>query len=341
MRIALIEASHWHVPLYLDAIEGEPGTRLVAVSDATGTRGPGVASRFGASPYSDWRELVAAEQIDFAFVFGRHSEMAGIAVGLIERGIPFAIEKPVGVCAAHVEALRQLAASRRHFVAVPLILGFSGLLRHLESAVDGPDDWRHMSFRFMAGPASRYKDSHCDWMLDPTKAGGGCTINLSVHFVDLVQRLTRSPIRSVCARMVRDPQQADVEIYSVVSMQTEAGHVSTVETGYTYPGGTAEQREFSFSLASRRSYVRSTPDGMTIVANESGKRTDIALNLNTDVYYAEFVRRTLRDMRQGREPAAGLAQMVSIMRVIDRAYESNRSADIVGDLAELGVSSIS
>ena len=46
MRVALLEVSHWHVPLYLDALEA-PGIEVVAVSDAEKVKGEAIAARFG------------------------------------------------------------------------------------------------------------------------------------------------------------------------------------------------------------------------------------------------------------------------------------------------------
>ena len=324
MKIAIIEASHWHVPLYLDALEMDEAAQVVAVSDETSTRGPAIAARFAATHHDDWRQLVAEEQIDFAFVFGRHSQMYDIAVDLIERGIPFAIEKPAGLSGAQVSALSDMALLRNHFVAVPLIFGFSSLIRELRTAAD-PADWRHMSFRFIAGPISRYVDAHCNWMLEGSKAGGGCTINLAVHCIDVFQRLAGSNVRTVSARMIRDTSIADVEIYSVLTMQTDTGQLCTVETGYTYPGGTREQREFNFSLGSTGSYVQSTIGGLRTTSHAAGIVREILLDLNTDIYYAEFVRRSLRDFQEQREPAAGLADLTAIMRIVDGAYESDRN----------------
>lgn len=334
MRIAIIEASHWHVPLYLDALEMDQVVKVAAVSDETSTRGPAIAARFGATHHVDWRQLVAEEQIDFAFVFGRHDQMYDIAVDLIERGIPFAIEKPAGLSGAQVSALSEMALLRNHFVAVPLIFGFSTLIGKLRTAA-APADWRHMSFRFIAGPISRYIDAYCDWMLEGSKAGGGCTRNLAVHCIDVFQRLTGSKVQSVSARMIRDPYIADVEIYSVLTMQTDAGQLCTVETGYTYPGGTREQREFSFSLGSTGSYVQSTIGGLRTTSHDSGKAAEITLDLNTDIYYAEFVRRSLRDFQELREPAAGLADLTAIMRIVDGAYDSDRNGGGAVDIPGL------
>jgi hypothetical protein len=68
MRVALLEASHWHVPLYLDSLDE--------------LKGQGIAARFGSTMYSSSSELLDREEVDFAFAFGRHSEMPALAEAL-------------------------------------------------------------------------------------------------------------------------------------------------------------------------------------------------------------------------------------------------------------------
>jgi predicted dehydrogenase len=63
MKIALLEASHWHVPLYLDALQA-PGIEVVAVSDAEHVKGEQVAERFGSALYRSSHELLDREEVD-------------------------------------------------------------------------------------------------------------------------------------------------------------------------------------------------------------------------------------------------------------------------------------
>ena len=162
-------------------------------------------------------------------------------------------------------------------------------------------------------------------MLDRHLAGGGCTTNLAVHFVDLVTRLTGDRIESVSARMLRDPQIADVEVFSTMSLRTETGKIGLVETGYTYPGNAPELRDFSFTLAADRFYVKSATDGMRYVPRDGAPARDVAIALDTDQYYAAFVHDTIRRFERGDGPASGLAEMEQVMKVIDKAYESDRN----------------
>ena len=84
MKVALLEASHWHVPLYLDPLEAS-GIEVVAVSDAEQAKGQAIAARFGSTLYSSSNDLLDREEVDFAFVFGRHSEMPALAEAVIGR----------------------------------------------------------------------------------------------------------------------------------------------------------------------------------------------------------------------------------------------------------------
>lgn len=120
MRVAILEASHWHVPLYLDALE-TPRLEVVAVSDLERNRGKAIADRFGARLYTRCEELLERESVDFAFAFGRHTTMPRIGEAPISRNVPFAQEKPCALRAADVARLHDLARTANVYVAVPFI----------------------------------------------------------------------------------------------------------------------------------------------------------------------------------------------------------------------------
>lgn len=324
MKVVLLEVSHWHTPLYLDALERLPDVTVTAVSDATGSRGPALAQRFGAQRYDHWKTLLDNEEADFAFAFGPHDELYAMGKALIERNIPFAMEKPCGLSREEVLDLYQRAQAADLFVAVPLVWRHSELLNRLkQAALHSGAKWRTQSFRFNAGPPERYLMNSCSWMLDPKRSGGGCTINLAVHFIDLVQEISGERIRSVSAVMYRDPQLTAVEIGSMMTLVTESGCICTIETGYNYSANTPEQREYSFSLSTDQFYARSTPDGMRLT-DAAGQASDLHMSLNSDVYYDNFVTDVLAPGRETAYTGAGLATMHSVMSIIEAAYESDR-----------------
>src|SRR5205085_11319579 len=107
MRIAIFDVSHWHFPLYLSALR-DPDIQIVGISDTASFAGPRVGNQLNCMS-CDSNEDLLKEDFDFALVFSRHSEMAGLAEQLIARSIPFLIEKPCGVNFQEVRRVRQLA----------------------------------------------------------------------------------------------------------------------------------------------------------------------------------------------------------------------------------------
>ena len=326
MRVALIEASHWHAPLYLDALESAD-VQVVAVSDGEQAKGRDFAARFGCRIYESYEELLQNETIDFAFAFGRHAEMPRIAEMLIERRIPFALEKPCGVSAAAVGRLRELAESAGVYVAVPFIFRISDFLAAIEE-MEGriPSDFNHLQFRFIVGPPSRYVIAGVPWMLDPAISGGGPTINVASHFFDLFRFLTSKEVSTVSAVMSSRTHSGEIEDYSIVTLQTDNGVVGVVESGYSFPSTSDEQREFSFTLGSSGHYAYSGRDTFHFRDRSNlatGTRTR-PVRLETDIYYPLFVRRVLDECRAGSSPVAGLRDAEAMMEIVEAAYASAR-----------------
>lgn len=319
MKIALLEASHWHVHLYLDAIE-RSGASLVAVSDSDHFGGEKVAARFGTKIYDDYRELLAKENVDFVFAFGRHVAMPSIANALIEKNIPFAIEKPCGLNLNDVSSLRREAERRGLYVAVPYIFRGSDLFKEIAKASGGK--LSHISFRNCAGPPSRYPAVGCGWMLEKSQSGGGCTMNLAGHFIDMVLALSGSKVRSVSAVMSDRLHGSGIEDYSSITLQCENGVLGLVETGYSFPSSPQEQREVSFTVCSEASYIRSGNQEIHVRDRTSKSDRIIKVDYETDRYYAGFVETVLREFKNGRRSVPGLQEAEAMMQVLDAAYAS-------------------
>jgi predicted dehydrogenase len=337
MRVAILEASHWHVPLYLDPLEAK-GIEVVAVSDAEHVKGAAIAERYGCKLYPSSLELLDREQIDFAFVFGRHADMPTFAEACIARKIPFALEKPCGLNMAQVTRLRKLAEAANVYCAIPFIFRLSDLYEALKTAEGRiPSDFHYMSFRFIAGSPERYKAAGSGWVLDPAISGGGPTINLATHFIDFFRLLTGKEVVRVSAIMNSRTHHCAIEDYSLLTMQTEESVIGSIESGYSFPSSADEQREFSFTLASDRMYAMSGPDRIEIRDrnNLAAGTRSLRLRLETDVYYPLFVKQVLAECRAGAQPFASLRDAEAMMQVVDAAYASARQGGAPQTLAPI------
>jgi predicted dehydrogenase len=188
LRIVLTGVSHWHLPFYLDPCLALSGTAVVGVSDPDPARAREVALRVGCPAFTDDREMCAQLQPDFAFVLGRHCDMAALGRLLIEARIAFVMEKPCGISVAEVADLADSARASGVFAAVPLVFRYCELLDALRDEAAG-EPIQYASFKFIGGSVERYREARCEWMLNRATAGGGALINLGVHFLDLCRVL--------------------------------------------------------------------------------------------------------------------------------------------------------
>ncbi|KKA10851.1 hypothetical protein VP03_27155 [Sinorhizobium meliloti] len=322
MRIALIDTAHWHVPLYLDAL-GKADVEIVGISDPTGSTGPSLARRFKTKSFSTCEELLAVVRPDLAFVFGRHIDMPTTANSLLDREIPFAIEKPCGLRAADVRQLAEKAARKKAFVAIPFIFRLSDTMRVIQSG-ETPVKLDHASFRFIAGPPSRYQRAGTPWMLDREIAGGGPLINIGVHMVDLFRTLSGSEVVAVSAFATSHIHNLQIEDFIAVTLQCASGTVGTIECGYTFPSIPNQQREFTFSLRDGKRFLRSVEEGIEVIrSGPNGIQHEVVpAEFETDLYYSNFVGHVLEALQEGSATIADFQDAAGVLELVEAAYSS-------------------
>jgi predicted dehydrogenase len=316
MKLAFIGASHWHLPLYLEPALEVPGAQVVGISDPDRDFVAGLSGRLGCVGDIDFRALCRKTKPDFVFALGRHSDMVEQARFLIEEGIPFALEKPCGLNARDVAALAGLEARSGSFSSVPLVFRNGDFVARLcEMSAQGI---QYMTYRFIAGFPARYQQANCHWMLDPRLSGGGCTINLAPHFLDLALLLMGDQIRVRHATTSNAAWGHPVEDYSVVTLERGAD-ICVIETGYLYPAPTSTF-DMHYAVRSPTQYLVAHDPETIEVVRHSGER-ELIRSLTTNVpHYRTFVFDVLDRVRKGQPPLARIADMVPIMRLIDDAY---------------------
>lgn len=160
MKIALAGVSHWHLPLYLS---GLPENSVVGVSDENRSIAEYYANQYSCQAYQNYKEMVEKTKPDFVFAFAPHYRMKEVAGYLLQSEIPFSMEKPAGMNAEEVEKLLELCEKKNGFCSIPFVWRYSDTVNDLkEKYLKTPI--RHMSYRFVAGPPSRYLATS-PWML--------------------------------------------------------------------------------------------------------------------------------------------------------------------------------
>ena len=319
LKVCFIDVIHWHGPLYYETLKQL--VDLTAVSGRNPQTGREVAAGLGSRFYDDWREMMEKERPDFVFALGKHCEMAEIARFLLEEGVPFAMEKPMGLNVQEVEELAALAKRKGAFVAVPFSIRMSPWV-HKVKELEGPAaDFSYATIRFHSGPASRYYQNDNPWILKKAEAGGGCLTNIGIHIPDLYFHLTGKKPKSVYAVTRNDIAGEDVEDFALVTMEMEDGALCVIECAYV--NSLAPWTPcVEFSLHSKRYHFRSVGrDGM-LWYDRQGKHDYLETPVDNAPFYPAFVVDTIDACQKGRLPIAGIEDDLAALRIVDAAYRS-------------------
>ena len=321
MRIAMIEVGHWHASMHLRSFKLAEGVEIVGVSDHQ----PGAAAVFaqtsGGQAFERYQDMLEATQPDFVIAMGRHVDMPAIARFLLDTGLPFAMEKPIGLSAADVAPLVELAEARNAFVAVPLVNRYSGMWRLLDEleAAGRVGRRSHFHFRVINGPPERYALDGVGWMLDPAVSGGGCLRNVGIHTVDGFLRFTEGEaVEVLSAAISHRVHGAAIEEFCAALLRSESGVIGTVEAGYSYasmkPGGDFEGR-----LSAANCYIIDRNDTLEVATLDDDAAQTLSIP-DQGARYDQFGPDTLARLRDGRPPIANLRDCYRAMQVIDDIY---------------------
>jgi predicted dehydrogenase len=191
-----------NVTAAFDLEESRPDLRAICGRD--GSLVEAAAQRLGwASWETDWRAVVARDDIDIVDVCTPGSLHAEIAIAALEAGKHVLCEKPMANSVAEAVAMAD-AADRATGSGVTAMVGFNyrrvpaaalaaqliaagrlGAIRHVRASY--LQDW-------LVDP-----DSPLSWRLQKEVAGSGALGDLGSHIVDLAQHLTGERVISVSA----------------------------------------------------------------------------------------------------------------------------------------------
>jgi predicted dehydrogenase len=310
--------SHWHTPFYSEPVLAMADAAIIGVSDPDASRAAPLAERAKCPVFTDYREMCAKLKPDFAFVLGRHKEMADKARFLIDSRIPFAIEKPCALNAAEARDIAQRAADTKTFAAVPLVMRYCPLIATIRE-IAANEQIQYLSFKFVGGMIDRYSQQQVEWVTDRSISGGGPLLNLGIHHVDLCRVLLDGAGLTVTGSMMSNRTAGlTIEDHAIMLMQG-GGASCMVETGYLYPAPNSVF-DMHYSIRTDKHYFAARDNSTLEIVTNDRQRTTREMKLTNVFFYPEFVRDTLRRVREGRPPIADLADNAAAVGLIEAAY---------------------
>lgn len=330
VRIAVIGAGHWHMERQVDAFQAAGGT-IVGVQQSPEGVAVRWGERLGCPAFSDVNTMLRTVRPALVLAMPVHAETPRVLSDLIERRIPFMVEKPAAANASDLWPVVRAAETVGLFTAVAFVNRYGGFWSELErlrstGAMQHIDSAR---FRIINGTPQRYRDDHVEWVLDPHLSGGGALRNLGSHAADAVLQLASGDWQVVGAITSQQRYSLAVDEYAVAVLRGMNGMVITIEAGYTLP--TRDGTEHEWTVTGADGLLTETAHDLTYVAGE------IATQLPTATVaerYRLFAADVLQRLQSGRPSLTPLRAAAAASTLIDSIYQSaNETPALTGAVA--------
>lgn len=320
IRVAAIGVCHWHSiydSAYLRHLAAMEDVEIVGVHDDEPEIAAHRVSEIGGGvpTFTCYPDMLDKVEPDFVLALGRHDTMAETAHDLLDRGVPFIMEKPMSFNARQLRGVVEKAESTGGFAAVPLNMRDTPFFTHAKRLRDegAYGSVCHLYQRMNRPTSERYPAWGSPWMLDPATANGGCLRNLGAHGLDAFVNLTGEGenIAVTGAQLSWSALGKPVEDYASVLIRSKSGVLGTIEVGNGFPrDGTDANLKVAFESAILRMegerIVLETPDGSD--------------DLPADDDSPSVLRRSLEAAVGGNPPPVSVADCFRAVRLIDLAY---------------------
>lgn len=290
------------------------------MSDANPAIAEDRARRFETIAFTDYREMIDSTKPEFVIALGRHIDMPKIARHLINVGIPFLMEKPMGTTAAAVAEIADLAEQRDAWVTVPFPNRQTPWAQKAREMIAENEFGQisHIVFRIIRPTMQRYVEWDSPWMLDIAAAGGGALTNLGGHGMDMAKSILGEDLTVASAVISNVVHATEVEDYALATLRSTSGVLVHVEVGYTMPTWPANNSDIEMKVAGENAMLRVVPGGLNILG--SGRDEYIEAPLTVTSSYPGFVEDCLTRLGRGEPPAVTARDCANAVHLIGEAY---------------------
>ncbi|MGX1776783.1 Gfo/Idh/MocA family protein [Nocardia brasiliensis] len=182
LRAGVVGLGHQAVDDHLPGLLASSTAELVAVCDEN----PGIVveqkQRYQVSGYTDFREMLNAEQLDFVIVCVPHDVGRGVIEAAAEHGVHVLKEKPFATSLVEAIELADLCEQS----GVQLMVTLQRRFNPIYSSFIQLADQIGTPFLVDARYTVHVEDPSEGWRGVTAKAGGGCVIDMGYHLIDLL-----------------------------------------------------------------------------------------------------------------------------------------------------------
>lgn len=303
------------------------GAKLVACADLNIERAEALArSSSKCEATIDWQAVASRPDVDIVIVATMNNALAQVARQAIGAGKHVLVEKPGGLSAAELVPLVRLARD----AGVQVRVGFNhryhpSLLKALELCRSGVlGDLMFLRGRYGHGGRIGYDQ---EWRADPRLSGGGELIDQGVHLIDL-SRVFLGEFAEVQGQAHTYFWDMPVDDNAFLLLQTEKR-----QTAFLHVSCTEWKNLFSLEVYGRNGKLHMEGLGGSyglerlayyrMLPEMGPPETTIWEFPREDASWQVEFKLFLEDIRQQRQPDAGLADAIAALNIVEKIYRGS------------------
>lgn len=180
-KIAILSFAHMHAYSYADCLVQHPQAEFTAVWDADAKRGRAAAKQFHAKFFPDLAKLLASD-VEGVIICAENVHHRTLVEQAAAAGKWILCEKPLATTVADAKAM--IAACKKHKVG----LGTAFPCRFVPALIEARKQIQSGAFgEILAASCTNHGQMPPGWFLDPKLAGGGATMDHTVHVADVLR----------------------------------------------------------------------------------------------------------------------------------------------------------
>jgi UDP-N-acetylglucosamine 3-dehydrogenase len=227
-------ASHRHLTEYA----ANESVEIVAVCDIVKERADEAARTYNAKSYTDYKELLANQEIDAVSVCTPNYLHAQVSIDALNAGKHVLCEKPMATSKTEAQGMIKAAGENQKKLMIAHNQRFVSSHVQAKELIESGEVGKIYSFRTVfghAGPEAWSVDGTNSWFFKKEKAFIGAMGDLGVHKTDLLRYLLGEEITEVAAFVETSAKiGADVDDNAVCVLKTESGIIGTLAASWSY-----------------------------------------------------------------------------------------------------------
>ncbi len=221
MRIGIIGTGR-HGSRYAKHIVHDcPELELTAISRRSSEGGKQAAS-WGAQWFSDWRELVASDDVDAVVCAVPPVLNLEVARACSRNAKALLLEKPLATTSTEGSELLQIMRDGGVELTVGQTLRYNPVIRKLR------EELPNQGKLYTVYASQRLEPSDIKWLENPAEAGAGITFHIAVHVFDALHYITGLKVLRVSA-MCRSCKTKHLEDLALIHIEMEQGVAGIVD----------------------------------------------------------------------------------------------------------------